>query len=261
MNNAMKAAGDFIMERKTITIGDAQSSRKRKPDAGILRFGKLQNRLFPFVAAVWGLFIAGCATQPGMAVKETSRTFATVVIDPGHGGKDSGTWSKARRGPKVLEKNAALDVGCRLDRKLRAAGFKTVMTRRSDVFVELNDRARISNAQTNAVFVSIHFNDSPKRKIHGIETYYHSSISMPLAKRIERNLDGIPGESDRGVKYANYRVLRLNQYPAVLVECGFLSNKNEAIRAGSADYRNHLADKIADALREQRFGTAPPENF
>lgn len=228
------------MEGRVITIADGQRAVK----------------WLPVAAAICALFITGCAMQPHMAVKDTSRTFTTVVIDPGHGGKDSGTWSKARRGPKVLEKNVALDVGLRLDEKLRASGFKTVMTRRSDVFIPLEMRAHISNAQTNAVFVSIHFNDSPKRGIHGIETHYNSSASIPLAGKIERNLDAIPGSDDRGVKYANFRVLRLNQYPAVLVECGFLSNRNEAVRCASAGYREHLADKIADALYEQRFGTA-----
>lgn len=240
MNNAVKIAGKFIVNRNPITIADGRRAGKRLPVA----------------AAICALLLAGCAVQPGVQVKDTTRTFTTVVIDPGHGGKDSGTWSKARRGPRVLEKNVALDVGLRLDQKLRAAGFKTVMTRRSDVFIPLETRACISNAQTNAVFVSIHFNDSPKRRIHGIETHYHSDVSIPLAQKIEHNLDEIPGSDDRGVKYANFRVLRLNQYPAVLVECGFLSNKNEAVRCASVAYREHLADKIADALCEQRFGTA-----
>lgn len=216
----------------------------------------MKNAALPAVVLCVAIsFLAGCAVQPPVTVKDTSRTFTTVVIDPGHGGKDSGTRSRARRGPVVLEKAAALDVGLRLNEKLRAAGFHTVMTRRTDVFIPLDTRARISNVQKNAVYVSIHFNDSPKRGIHGIETYYNSTPSIPLAEKIERNLDSIPHESDRGVKHANYRVLRMNQYPAVLVECGFLSNKSEAVRAASASYREHLADKIADAIFEQRYGT------
>jgi len=201
------------------------------------------------------LFAVGCATHPHVAVKDTSRTFTTVVIDPGHGGMDSGTFSKGRRNPHVLEKTLALDVGLRLDQKLRAAGFHTVMTRQTDVFIPLERRCRISNAQQKAIFVSVHFNDSPRRGIHGIQTYYYSNESIPLAETIERNLDAIPRESDRGVKHANFHVLRMNQYPAVLVECGFLSNKGEAMLAATADYREHLADKLADAIYEQRHGT------
>jgi N-acetylmuramoyl-L-alanine amidase len=202
------------------------------------------------------LLVTGCVTEPGATVKDTSRTFTTVVIDPGHGGKDSGTWSKGRHVPLVFEKNLALDVGLKLDQRLREKGFHTVMTRRSDVFIELNDRARISNAQTNAIYVSIHFNDSPRRGIHGIETYYYSQASVPMAEKIEGKLDALPHETDRGVKHANFRVLKRNEYPAVLVECGYLSNRSEAVRAASPAYRQHLADTIAEAIYEQRYGAA-----
>jgi N-acetylmuramoyl-L-alanine amidase len=235
------------MERTDFTISSGHSHGKRKsPNLRILA---------GIAAALCCMvFAGGCATSAN--VKNTTRTFQTVVIDPGHGGKDSGTWSKSRRGPFILEKNAALDVATRLNAKLQADGFKTVMTRRSDVFIELNRRAHISNAQTNAIFVSIHFNDSPKRGIEGAETYYHSSVSVPLAQKIERNLSTIPGVSARGVLHANFRVLKLNEYPAVLVECGYLSNKSETIRCARADYRDHLAEKIADAIYEQRHGTS-----
>jgi len=246
---AVITAADLIMEPISPTVGVHQCDGKRKPH------GLIRASLKPAAACIAALFLAGCAVQPHVAVKDTSRTFTTVVIDPGHGGKDSGTFSKGRKGPLVLEKVAALDVGLRLNEKLRAAGFQTVMTRRSDVFIPLDDRARISNRQTNAVYVSIHFNDSPRRKIHGIETYYNSTPSIGLAERIERHLDTVSKGEDRGVKYANFRVLRLNQYPAVLIECGFLSNKNEAVRAASPQYRENLADRIADAIYEQRFGS------
>jgi N-acetylmuramoyl-L-alanine amidase len=248
MNIAVKTTENFPKEPSVTTIGSVRPHGKRKPRLGATTAMMLA------AAGGFMLFTSGCTTVPHVPVKDTSRTFTTVVIDPGHGGKDSGTWSKARRGPQVLEKNAALDVGLRLNTKLQEAGFKTVMTRRSDVFIPLETRARISNAQTNAVYVSIHFNDSPKRGIHGIETYYNSQVSIPLAEKIERRLDSLGSGSDRGVKYANFRVLKLNRYPAVLVECGFLSNKNEAVRVASPVYRDILASKIADAIYEQRHG-------
>ena len=92
-------------------------------------------------------------------VKNTSKTFSTVVVDAGHGGKDSGAYR--RYGPP--EKMVALDVAQRLEQKLRESQLKTVMTRNSDVFIPLNDRVAMENKQKNAVFVSIHFNDSRKR--------------------------------------------------------------------------------------------------
>ena len=128
------------------------------------------------------------------------------------------------------------------------------MTRSSDVFVELDERVRIENKQKKAIFVSIHFNDSRRRGIHGFETYYHSSSARELAERIQSKLMTIPNSANRGVHTANFRVLRNAVQPAVLVECGFLSNRREGGQAGDTEYRELLADKIAEAIVEQRYG-------
>ncbi len=194
------------------------------------------------------MFLGACATT--VRVKDTSRTFTTVVIDAGHGGAAAGT--RSRWGG--MEKDATLAVAQRLQPKLQAAGFKTVMTRTSDVDVELNQRARISNRQKNAIFVSIHFNEARARRISGTETYYKSRPSIELAWRIQRNVSSLPGNSSRGVKTANFRVLRLNEYPAVLVECGFLSNPREGARCRRPDYQEQLASAIASAIIAQRGG-------
>ena len=201
---------------------------------------KILRALLPLV-----LFLAGCAT----AVKDTSHSFHTVVIDPGHGGRDSGTMS--RRGS--MEKTQTLDVALRLAPKLRSAGFNTVLTRDGDYFVELNERAAISNAQHDAIFISIHFNDSPRRRIRGIETYYNSSYAESFANCIEKNLASLA--PSRGIEHANFRVLRLNKFPAVLVECGFMSNPREAARCSTPQYHEAIAQHLADAIYEQRYGT------
>src|SRR5438445_10234397 len=195
--------------------------------------------------------LGACSTLRAPAVKNTSKTFSTVVVDAGHGGKDTGAYR--RYGPP--EKTVALDVAQRLERKLRESQMKTVMTRSSDVFIPLNDRVAIENAQKKAIFVSIHFNDSRRRGIHGFETYYHSGASFDLANRIQQKLMTIPHSANRGVHTANFRVLRLANCPAVLVECGFLSNRNEAGQARDWEYRELLADRIAEAIVEQRFGS------
>jgi N-acetylmuramoyl-L-alanine amidase len=196
------------------------------------------------------LFLAGCAT----GVVDTTRSFHTVVIDPGHGGMDSGV---ARN--HLQEKNLALDVALRLRPKLEAAGFHTVMTRSTDVFIPLNTRADISNSHSDVFFVSIHFNDSPARAIHGATVYYHSQMSVPMAEAIAGSLGAIT--FDRGIMTANFRVLRKNRYPAVLVECGFVSNRAEAVRCGTAAFREALAARIAQAIIRCRFGggTPPPK--
>jgi N-acetylmuramoyl-L-alanine amidase len=192
-------------------------------------------------------FLGGCAT----VATNTSHTFETVVVDAGHGGKDSGAYR--RNSPP--EKAVALDVALRVDRKLRESQLKTVLTRANDTFVPLDNRVALGNEQKNSIFVSIHFNDSRRRRVEGVETYYHSPYAFDLAAAIERNLSALPGTVNRGVHTADFRVLRNAHYPSVLVECGYLSNRSEARDAADSAYREKLADKIAEAIVDYRYGT------
>ena len=197
--------------------------------------------------------LAACATGRGPiegGAANTSKSFNTVVVDAGHGGKDNGAY----RAFGGAEKIATLDVAKRLARKLRESDLKIVMTRSTDVFIPLEQRVAIENAQKNSIFVSIHFNDSRRRGIRGFETYYHSANSYDLAHRIQSKLMTIPNSANRGVHTANFRVLRLARFPAVLVECGYLSNRREGGDARDSDYREALADRIAEAIVEQRYG-------
>ena len=200
-------------------------------------------------------FLAACATGRGPIeggpTKDTSKSFSTVVVDAGHGGKDNGAYRKFGGAEKI----ATLDVAKRLARKLRESDLKIVMTRSTDVFIPLEQRVAIENAQNNSIFVSIHFNDSRRRGIHGFETYYHSASSSDLAHRIQSKLMTISHSANRGVHTANFRVLRLAKYPAVLVECGFLSNRYEGGEARDSEYREALADRIAEAIVEHRYGS------
>ncbi|MGZ5002776.1 MAG: N-acetylmuramoyl-L-alanine amidase [Chthoniobacterales bacterium] len=194
--------------------------------------------------------LSSCSTSEVVQRKNTSRTFNTVVIDAGHGGKDSG--AVRRYGP--AEKNATLDVAQRLNAKLRQANFRTVMTRSSDVFIPLDERVAIGNQQSNSIFVSIHFNDSGRRGVHGFETYYNSPYAYDLADRIQLKLTGVRHASNRGVRTANFRVIRKAVYPSVLVECGFLSNRADAGQIATSSYRETLAEKISEAVVEERYG-------
>lgn len=196
--------------------------------------------------------LTACATGPGpeATTKNTSKTFTTVVIDAGHGGKDNGAYRRYGGAEKI----ATLDVAKRVERRLRESQLQTVMTRSSDVFVPLDDRVAIQNRQKNAIFVSIHFNDSSRRGIRGYETYYHSPYARELAEGIQHKLLTLPNSANRGVHTANFRVLRMGAFPAVLVECGFLSNRSEGRKARNDENRELLADKIAAAIVEQRYG-------
>ena len=190
--------------------------------------------------------LGGCAT----VATNTSHSFDTVVVDAGHGGKDSG----ALRRHAPPEKAVALDVALRVDRKLRQSQLKTVLTRTNDTFIPLDNRVAIGNEQRNSIFVSIHFNDSRRRGVEGVETYYHSPYAYDLAAAIERSLSTLPGTMNRGVHPARFRVLRNARYPSVLVECGYLSNRSEARDVADAAYREKLADKIAEAIVDYRYG-------
>src|SRR2546430_6726834 len=197
--------------------------------------------------------LAACATGPRpteVGTVDTSKSFKTVVVDAGHGGKDNGAYRRFGGAEKI----ATLDVAKRLSRKLRESDLNVVMTRSTDVFIPLEERVAVENAQKNSIFVSIHFNDSRRRGVRGFETYYHSSNSISLAQRIQAKLMTLPRSANGGVHHANFRVLRLAKYPAVLVECGYLSNRYEGGEARDSDYRDELADRIAEAIVEQRHG-------
>jgi N-acetylmuramoyl-L-alanine amidase len=171
-----------------------------------------------------------------------------VVIDAGHGGHDRG----GMPGQKVPEKGYTLDVAKRLDGVLRAAGFRTVLTRRSDVFVSLGDRCRIANRERNAIFVSIHFNGATNYDAYGIETYYCSgSRSASLASSVHRALLSATGTMDRRIRSRGFFVLRRTSVPSVLCELGFLTNRREAGRIASASYRQTLAEAIARGIRSR----------
>ena len=205
--------------------------------------GKL---LLLLTAALW---VGGCAHEQALQVRNTSRTFNTVIIDAGHGGKDKGTQSSKL----IWEKDAALDIALKVNSRLKAAGVNTQLIRSGDYFVELDDRVAMSNRVQNAIFVSVHLNECrPKREIHGCETYYFSPESADLARRILYKVGSLPGSLPHFTKTARFRVLRNNRNPAVLVECGYLSNRAEAERFATPSYRDQVAGAIASAILEQR---------
>jgi N-acetylmuramoyl-L-alanine amidase len=169
----------------------------------------------------------------------------TVIIDAGHGGHDRG----GVPGQRLAEKIYTLDVAKRLQRRLDAAGYRTVMTRTRDVFVPLGTRVAIANRHRNAIFVSVHFNSAQRVGARGFETYYYGSSSYRLAAQIQRNLLSTTRTENRGVKKRGFYVLRKTRIPAVLAECGFLTNPIDGRLAQSASYRENLAKAIADAIK------------
>lgn len=189
------------------------------------------------------LGLCGCGTLPTM----TPGGFSTVVIDAGHGGRDNG--ARSRSG--LMEKTVALDTARRLRPLLQRAGFRTVMVRSDDTFVELDDRVSLANRYPNGILVSVHYNYSGGGYPEGVETFFWRTDSYGLAARVERHLALRTGLGYRG---ATRRVLRLThnpQIPSILCECGFLSNGRESNLISNAGFRQQVAQGIAEGIIEQ----------
>jgi len=195
-------------------------------------------------AATWLITFLACADSRATKGNRTSDDL-TIVIDAGHGGHDRG----GIPGQRIAEKDMTLDVAQRLRNVLTAAGYHVVMTRDSDVFVPLGTRVAIANSYRNAIFICIHFNATQRAGAGGIETYFFSRDSLPLASAIHYYVVGGAPSSNRGVRRRGYYVLRKTSIPAVLVECGFLTNPTEAAYAQNSSYRQKLAEEIAAGIR------------
>jgi N-acetylmuramoyl-L-alanine amidase len=208
----------------------------------------MRRNSFRVTLSAANLLVAFLASSSYAAKKSSSGGAGspiTVVIDAGHGGHDRG----GIPGQRVAEKDMTLDVALRLSNVLSASGYRVVMTRSTDVFVPLGGRVAIANSYRNAVFVCIHFNATGRSGASGIETYFYSRDSLPLASAIHHYVTGGAPSANRGVRRRGYYVLRKTSIPAVLVECGFLTNPTEAAYAQSASYRQKLAEEIAAGVR------------
>jgi N-acetylmuramoyl-L-alanine amidase len=166
-----------------------------------------------------------------------------VVLDPGHGGSDSGAyWGGVR------EKKLTLSIAQRVESVLQRRGIRTAMTRRSDRFVSLQSRAAVANGYRSAVLVSIHCNADPKRRARGIETFYTGTAGYRLACQIHKRIDRCTLCPNRGVKRRGLTVLSNTRGAAALVECGFMSSPSERRLLSSASYQQKLAQAIADGI-------------
>jgi len=202
----------------------------------------------------------------------TPKPFAVVVLDPGHGGQDSGAMCGG-----VMEKDLTLDVARRVDRLLNSQGIATLMTRLGDSYVSLADRAAFGNRANDSIFISIHFNEDNKPVAGGVETYYaahqiasgsslvswlpffsRTSSSSPkpesqsLAGFIQEALVARTRSVDRGTHAKQFFVIANVTSPAVLIEGGFITNKEELSKLASEDYRDQLAAAVADGVLRYR---------
>ncbi|MCD8502184.1 MAG: SH3 domain-containing protein [Bacillaceae bacterium] len=173
----------------------------------------------------------------------------TIVLDPGHGGRDPGAVAFGLR-----ESDIVLDISLMLEEKLKAAGANVVMTRRTDTFVSLSQRRAIATNHSTDVFVSLHINSSTANTAHGTETYWNrkhaSANSKSLADSVHQQLILKLGTRDRGVREGNFEIIQHTQKPSILVELGFISNQNEANRLASKPFQEETAQAIVEGLVE-----------
>ncbi|MGA3172474.1 MAG: N-acetylmuramoyl-L-alanine amidase [Chthoniobacteraceae bacterium] len=174
--------------------------------------------------------------------------FTTVVIDPGHGGVDRG----GIPGQRYPEKMMTLDTALRLNALLRAAGFRTVLTRWNDTFVSLPARVAIANAQRDAIFISIHYNAAPNAGGEGFETYYYNRRSARLASACYSQIIRAWPGLRRGVKTRGFYVIRKTNIPSILVEPGFLTNRYDASYILKPAVRQRIATLLAAAIISKR---------
>lgn len=194
--------------------------------------------------AAWAA-LAGAAGTLSLAPSALAAgKLRTVIIDAGHGGHDLG----ANEG-RVFEKHLNLDVCRRMDIQLRRMGYKTIMTRDRDEFIPLLTRSVIANRYKESIFVSVHFNSSWKTSAFGIETYYCSYAGFQLANLIHNGMIRKLKAEDRGVKRAQFSVLRNTRSPAVLVEGGFVSNAKERQRMLQPWYRQSLSESVCAGIQ------------
>lgn len=188
----------------------------------------------------WLFWLLAALMVVGVA---SAARFNTVIIDPGHGGRDKGAyWGGVR------ESHLNLRVARDLEALFKKRGIRTVMTRRSDVFVSLGSRAAIANRYRSAVFVSIHFNAHTRTSIKGAETFYWGSTGRVMAGAIQRRLAPRLQVKNRGIRRRGFTVMMKTRCPAVLVECGFISNPSERRRCVTRWYQQTAARAIYDGL-------------
>ena len=251
------------------------------PDAPVLQEGEL---FLP--ESFWSRwFSAWVVPAP---VSPAGRRLKTIVLDPGHGGRDPG--AIGRNG--IREKQLTLDIALRLREILERDGFRVIMTRSDDTFISLQRRAEIANEANADLFVSIHANASKRKGISGFEVYYLSDATDDHARALESVENGdLPVDTkarmsadtqvivwdllnsayrtqsrdladavcrglrsvrvpfeNRGVKSARFAVLKGSRMPAVLIEVGFITNPSEGSSLKMPGYRQRLADGIRHGI-------------
>lgn len=193
--------------------------------------------------ANWVVDLSGNQTAAPSA-NISSLSEATIVIDAGHGGEDPGAPASSYN-----EKQATLKTAMALSSRLKQAGVNVILTRNSDDFVSLNDRAYISNQASADAFISIHYDSTEiPNEISGTTTYYYHENDKNLAETINKQLQINNPLPNNGTRFGDYYVLRENTRPSVLLELGYLNNTVDQATIYTDSYQAFAVESIYQAL-------------
>ncbi|GEO68441.1 N-acetylmuramoyl-L-alanine amidase [Levilactobacillus acidifarinae] len=186
--------------------------------------------------------------HPGHLKTVTNLAEATIVLDPGHGGSDSGALSIDQ---KHDEKTYTLELAQRVAKALRAKGTHVIMTRSTDKTVSLADRPALANDHQANAFISFHFDSSPTDNLASGATtyYYHRQSSYALAQAVNGEMNDLP-LTNRGIRFGNFEVIRDNSRPALLLEMGYINTKKDFSDIHSAVYQQAVADRVVKGLAQ-----------
>jgi len=175
-----------------------------------------------------------------------------IVVDPGHGGNDIGAPAVFGRTPGgPYEKDVVLDIGHRLARVLEAEGASVTMTRSDDTYISLRERAALANRLKADALISIHCNSCDKpNTLKGTSVYYDHQHSLGLAKLVQNELIAALGTADKGVRNANFAVIRRTTGPGILVETAFINHESDRERLVHPNFRERTARAIARGLAQ-----------
>ncbi|WP_158290416.1 N-acetylmuramoyl-L-alanine amidase [Halobacillus salinus] len=168
-----------------------------------------------------------------------------ILIDAGHGGRDSGAIGVSG----AFEKDYTLKTALALKEVLESNGANVQMTRKSNIYLPLFLRSYFSNSSSADVFLSLHYNSTPQNTAaRGINTYYFHERDQNLATYVQRNMIEATNFQDRGIKHGNFHVIRENHKPSLLLELGFLSDLDEEHIIEQEEYHSRVSQGIAEGL-------------
>ena len=173
---------------------------------------------------------------------------ATIVIDAGHGGRDSGAVSADN---SILEKDITLSTAILLRNRLQDAGANVILSRSSDEFVSLDDRVITGHNYQADLFISLHYDAiEVANSMSGTTTYYYSESNLELANTVNRYLAQLGPLNNNGVRHGNYYVLRANNQPSILLELGYMNSDIDIQHIDTIAYQSTIVEAVYQALRE-----------